>query len=126
MHLICINRFYISECIYSYSTNSIPPTWIHLYCVSYARPSGSEKYLNVHPGTTGITNDDQQPVPGTGRVTQDLVLSIPTPYGYQYTGSIGQHPRKCFMCIQCGQFGIDRPRKPCQSNGYKYNQSEYE
>jgi hypothetical protein len=42
-----MNRFYIAGCIYSYSTECIP-TGINKY-VSYARPSGSEKYLNVHP-----------------------------------------------------------------------------
>ena len=30
------------------------------------------------------------------------------------------------MCIQCGRRGIARPRKPCQSNGCKDNQSEYD
>ena len=32
----------------------------------------------------------------------------------------GQHTRKCYMCIQCGQRGFARPCKPGQLNGGNY------
>ena len=55
-------------------------------------------------------------------VPQDTTLYQEPGCGYR----IGQHPRNCCMFIHFGGRGIATPNKPGQSNGCKYNQSEYE
>ena len=87
--------------------------------VSHSRPGGSEKYLNVHTNGSNVLVSVHYLVlwpmmisylvpvglPGTWYSYSVQipvyalvypVLNIPNPYGYRYTGRIGQHPRRCF------------------------------
>ena len=66
---------------------------------------------------------------GPWNLVQDCQYSYYVPGIYQDVNMIASaNTQENVACvgIQCGQQGIARPRKPGQSNGCKYNQSEYE